>query len=112
MNELIREQARELWEWCGARCLKCGHVITRDKKPDRCCCLSYELELSFKNLARWAIPKLMLQGDNLKFIYKPWGEHLWEIINHDHPEKSVAATDAKDPALALFRAVQRARGIG
>ena len=57
--EPTQEQIKEFWELCEARCIKCGHLITKETITDRCCCYSYELNLDLNNLFKSAVPRLM-----------------------------------------------------
>lgn len=101
------EQIKELWEWCGARCLKCRHLITKEIKPDRCCCHSYELDLDLNNLFRWTVPKVTQIGYELILFMT---RDLCEIEINDvelPPAKQSQLEQDKDPVLALFWATYK-----
>ena len=96
------EQVKELWEWCEARCVKCGHRISTKIAPDMCCCHSYELDLDLNSLFKWAVPKLKMYELN---AYNDDGNHVACVTLEEDGGWQGAVN--KDPTLALFWAIMK-----
>ena len=114
MEQPTQEQIKEFWEWCGARCLKCGGLITSIIKPDKCNCHSFELDLDLNNLFKYATDAVV--GISIRFypggcecqvtyITEAGFDGATAFMANTEEEGYTEANSKKKSALALFWAL-------
>ena len=106
--EPTEKQIKELWEWCEARCLKCGGLITTSIQPGLCCCSSYELDLDLNNLFMWA-EHLFVSMACGSLNEENWKGAWAKVITQDRQGIGEIREEGLTPVLALFWAIDKVR---
>lgn len=74
------KQIREFWEWCGLKVKETENIyhepITVLQEPNGCSLMVGEPKLDLNNLARYAIPKLMIEYHNWRSVLHDWVDGL------------------------------------
>ena len=112
-------QIREFWEAYGARCLKCGGLITNAVIPDRCNCYSFELDIDLNNLFKYAVPKLQDKGNNVELYAWEHKGFMATVYKDSFSQRGsdgyepflepISQVKEEDPALALFWALRKVK---
>jgi hypothetical protein len=91
------EELKEFWEWCGLADCYYKFGFWWGTTP---LSLMVKLDLDLNSLFKWAVPKLkeIIPQPELSLLFVSWVE---DFIHAD-----------KDPAQALYEAIQRARKGG
>ena len=105
-DNLTKEEIKEFWEWCGIKYMKHqgqeGWI-----RPDIDFAFSSPPAIDLNNLFRYAVPKVLY----CRLSYRGREDYVAEVSNIPSQDIDHICGDSvfrvnKDPALALFRAIQ------
>jgi len=112
-----KEQIEEFWLWCGWQLVPSGGVASpKQLALNRPFIAGDFPKIDLNNLFEYAVP--MLGFVSLRLHFKPYGTHMipsgfWEAIVEDNPKDKIATMQYverhKNPALALFWAIEKVR---
>lgn len=114
MSEITQEEIRKFWEWCGWKYKSCYDATTAcgldwGWQPPNITEGNYQTEMppiTLDNLFRYAVSKLQDKGYQIDITCFECDGFNVGVLNVCHITDIVSELQDKDPAVALFRAIQ------
>lgn len=106
-KETSKEQIKEFWEWCG---VKPEEKLVYDIDGTPYIDHNWLPPIDLNNLFKWAVPKLIKSGIRISLrVNDSKDGGSWVEIFNDRSQNVYYDCRDKDPAQALYQAIQEVR---